>query len=81
VHKPLEVNMFRQILNKLATCMSSGFHIRCSPNNRFAALLDWRISRRSGETRTSKSTSPPETDWVLWLFHEYDVPYKPYPEA
>jgi hypothetical protein len=77
----LEINMFRQVLNHLATCVIGGLRIRCSPNNRLASLLDWRSLRRSGRTESSKSTSPPETDWVLWLFHQYDVPYKPYPEA
>ena len=73
--------MFRQVLNRLVTCVSSGLHIRCSPNNRLAGLLDWRIRRRPGGTKSSKSAISQETDWVLWLFHQYDVPYKPYPEA
>ena len=73
--------MFHQVLNRLATCVNSGLRVRCSRNSRFAALLEWRSRRRSGRTESSKSNSPPETDWVLWLFHEYDVPYKPYPEA
>ena len=73
--------MFRQLLNGLASRVSGGLRMRCSPNNRRASLPDWRIGRRSGRTESSKSTSAPETDWVLWLFHEYDVPYKPYPEA
>ena len=73
--------MFRQVLNRLVTCVSSGLHIRCSPNNRLASLLDWRISRLSGGTELSKSTSSPEMDWVLWLLHQYDLEGRPYPEA
>ena len=68
--------MFRQILNRLATCMSSGLRVRCSKNNRFAALLRRRNGRRPNESTTS-----PENDWGLWLFHQYDLENKPYPEA
>ena len=73
--------MFRQTLSTFATCVSSGLRIRRSPNNRLASLLDWQSGRRSGGAESSKSPTSPETDWVLWLFHQYDVPYKPYPEA
>ena len=73
--------MFRQVLNRLVTCVSSGLHIRCSPNNRLASLLDWRISRRSGGTESSKSTSSPDRGWEQWLLHQYDLEGRPYPEA
>ncbi len=71
--------MFRRVANRLLACLTSGFPIRRSPNNRLAALLDWRFGRRSTETRSSTSTSAPEAD--LWLFHQYDLDNRPYPEA
>jgi len=73
--------MFRQVLNSLVKCVSSGYYIRCSPNNRLAGLLDWRIGRRSSRIESSESTSSPDTDWGLWLFHQYDLEGRPYPEA
>ena len=73
--------MFRQILNRLATCMSSGLRVRCSRNSRFAALLRWRNRRRTVGIASSEATSSPEEEWGLWLLNQYDLDNRPYPEA
>ena len=73
--------MFRQVLDKFTTCMSSGLHIRRSRSKCLEALRRWRRGGRPVGTTSSESTSSPEGDWGLWLLNQYDLENRPYPEA